>query len=642
MSNEIGADAERSLKTPPDISNNNNDFIGDGGDGGNTNTTQPVTSTGKSQPMALRENGPANPVSGLQTSPSRTPFGAAAASSVVASGNTAGPTSVQQQQQANSNNNTSIGQKEANESEPVPPPSVLPAKPRPLIKSKGSVSPLPLKRAVNKPATPLRDNNGNNFDASPLRDIDSEGTIGDLPGNGIGIRGPPNPNLPTRPIGGLKPRRGGWKGRPDSETFNSNLSPTDDEDSGPGATSRSVNPVITSNVVVNRNKIGSSGGGAIGGGGRGGWGANQRRTTTTTTGSPLQSPAGALLTSTTGPGVSVALSGAAGVPLSMDIQSENSSSQPQTTPVHPAISGVARTTSRADSLENIPGPSGLLPHNPGVPGTIGGNPQSRYSNLSFWKARRVLFYRNGDPFFPGVEFRFKPGRDICTLEALLDKISARMDLPRGARYIFSMDGDRKYSLDELEDGSSYVVSSFKVFKSQLDAGTTLEVVKVKMPGEYERRSERSGRTINKANGKATAMKSATKKGSAGKVCYHCGKPGHFRRDCHAWKNSKKGDAEKKKPEMKLIAKKATDDISDVCCMAGNEKCNSWYVDSGASCHMTNDEHLFAHLTEKSGPSVVLAAGKVVKATDYGNGTLCAVNGNGSIVNVNLTKVLLVN
>jgi microtubule-associated protein-like 1/2 len=50
------------------------------------------------------------------------------------------------------------------------------------------------------------------------------------------------------------------------------------------------------------------------------------------------------------------------------------------------------------------------------------------------------------------------------VDKLLDKISSRMDLPRGARYIFSMDGDRKTSLDELEDGSSYVVSSFKQFK----------------------------------------------------------------------------------------------------------------------------------------------------------------------------------
>jgi hypothetical protein len=39
-----------------------------------------------------------------------------------------------------------------------------------------------------------------------------------------------------------------------------------------------------------------------------------------------------------------------------------------------------------------------------------------------------------------------------------------MDLPRGARFVFSMDGDRKLRLEELEDGASYVVSSYKTFK----------------------------------------------------------------------------------------------------------------------------------------------------------------------------------
>ncbi|KAK2588878.1 hypothetical protein KPH14_001743 [Odynerus spinipes] len=89
---------------------------------------------------------------------------------------------------------------------------------------------------------------------------------------------------------------------------------------------------------------------------------------------------------------------------------------------------------------------------------------ARYNNLGYWRARRVTFYKNGDPYFPGVEFRFKPRRDIGSLEALLDRLSLRLDLPRGARYIFSMDGDRKVNLDELEDGASYVVSSYKTFK----------------------------------------------------------------------------------------------------------------------------------------------------------------------------------
>ncbi|XP_058127196.1 echinoderm microtubule-associated protein-like CG42247 [Anopheles ziemanni] len=279
-------------------------------------------------------------------------------------------------------------------------------------------------------------------------------------------------NQPARgAIGGIKPRKGGgWKARPvDSGEAalggggGGGGSPTDDDESAlsGGHPHPHPHPHPIRRHPINVNPVISRDNGVVGapsGGGGGGWGARapERRA------NRLQSPAQAAGTPEAGVG------GGGGFPPSMDAASESA-----TQPSVPAPSSTSSSLPKRGSVaggdvladaDSVPGPSGLLPSNPGVPGTIGGNPQSRYSNLSFWKARRVLFYRNGDPFFPGVEFRFKPGRDICTLEALLDKISARMDLPRGARYIFSMDGDRKYSLDELEDGSSYVVSSFKVFK----------------------------------------------------------------------------------------------------------------------------------------------------------------------------------
>lgn len=142
-------------------------------------------------------------------------------------------------------------------------------------------------------------------------------------------------------------------------------------------------------------------------------------------------------------------------------------------------------TKMNDDMSEVSSQMPMMPMNPGgggvgVIGAAGTMPRSKsrtdmdragakvasskYNNLSFWKARRMTFYRNGDPFFPGIEYIFKPGRDIVSIDALLDKLTKRMDLPRGARFVFDMAGDRKYTLDDLEDGASYVVSSFKVFK----------------------------------------------------------------------------------------------------------------------------------------------------------------------------------
>ncbi|XP_063873109.1 echinoderm microtubule-associated protein-like CG42247 isoform X2 [Scylla paramamosain] len=90
-------------------------------------------------------------------------------------------------------------------------------------------------------------------------------------------------------------------------------------------------------------------------------------------------------------------------------------------------------------------------------------PRPKAMTQDRWRALKVRFFRNGDRYYPGYEYVFKPGRDVVNMEALCDKISDRIGLINGARYIFGLDGRRRYRIEELEDGESYVASSDRKF-----------------------------------------------------------------------------------------------------------------------------------------------------------------------------------
>ncbi|XP_078268726.1 neuronal migration protein doublecortin-like isoform X6 [Rhinoraja longicauda] len=84
------------------------------------------------------------------------------------------------------------------------------------------------------------------------------------------------------------------------------------------------------------------------------------------------------------------------------------------------------------------------------------------------KAKKVRFYRNGDRYFKGIVYAISGDR-FRSFEALLADLtrtlSDNVNLPQGVRIIFSIDGLGKVSsLDELEEGESYVCSSHDIFK----------------------------------------------------------------------------------------------------------------------------------------------------------------------------------
>ena len=85
------------------------------------------------------------------------------------------------------------------------------------------------------------------------------------------------------------------------------------------------------------------------------------------------------------------------------------------------------------------------------------------------RAKKVRFYRNGDRFFRGMVYAVSPER-FRTFESLMAELTSsplgdKTVLPNGVRHVFSIDGGMKVSsLDDLEEGESYVCASTSIFK----------------------------------------------------------------------------------------------------------------------------------------------------------------------------------
>uniref|UniRef100_A0A8W8KQ93 non-specific serine/threonine protein kinase n=5 Tax=Magallana gigas TaxID=29159 RepID=A0A8W8KQ93_MAGGI len=85
------------------------------------------------------------------------------------------------------------------------------------------------------------------------------------------------------------------------------------------------------------------------------------------------------------------------------------------------------------------------------------------------RAMKVRFYRNGDRFFKGIVYAVSAER-FRTFESLMAELTSspvcdKNILPNGVRYIFTAENGHKIrTLDELEEGESYVCASTDVFK----------------------------------------------------------------------------------------------------------------------------------------------------------------------------------
>lgn len=103
-------------------------------------------------------------------------------------------------------------------------------------------------------------------------------------------------------------------------------------------------------------------------------------------------------------------------------------------------------------------------------------------------SKRVCFYKSGDPQFNGLRIVIN-NRTFKTFEALLDSLSKKVPLPFGVRNITTPRGVHGIStLDELEDGKSYICSDSRSVKP-----FDLALAQRKLPPWYHVRPVTSGR-----------------------------------------------------------------------------------------------------------------------------------------------------
>ena len=169
----------------------------------------------------------------------------------------------------------------------------------------------------------------------------------------------------------------------------------------------------------------------------------------------------------------------------------------------------------------------------------------------------------------------------------------------------SIVGDPLTEEDKVVHLLASLPSTFDMLVTALEANP--EVPKMEVVMEMLLHEETKQRSIDKAesNDKVKAMAGTHRSPNKKRLkCYHCGIPGHIKRDCFELQNdnSSQRKGTNKSKQKACAAGGETDDEEIVGLYAGktsNTRTNimDWIIDSGASCHMCKDKSAFKDLEE---------------------------------------------
>jgi hypothetical protein len=188
------------------------------------------------------------------------------------------------------------------------------------------------------------------------------------------------------------------------------------------------------------------------------------------------------------------------------------------------------------------------------------------------------------------------------------------------------------SLSHTVEHSHAVISHSELLLSEY-LSIYITVVKGKLIDEYKRR-----KGVPDSEDSSTALRASQKKNSVGesdRSCFFCKKSGHFKQDCFKYKKWKANNEKREK----VNEVKDKSERSGSVCFSVHERKNQkdvWYIDSGATTHMSNDESFLKTLEKRKMRDVTVANGESAKVLGIGRGELHCLNGKDEAVKASKT------